>query len=163
MKDSFSVIALVSVMFYQNWKLASFAILMMPLAAAFARSLGKRVGKAIGKAGDSSGKLVTFLSEIFKGSKIIRIYQKEEKEAENANKMMFTDLNTLWLTHNNRVDHASMAASIEARVPYQDTYVTNNAKKLPMEMKVDNGNLLRNKIALRKIARKYLPNNIEVI
>ena len=33
MKDTFSVIALVSVMFYQNWKLASFAVLMMPLAA----------------------------------------------------------------------------------------------------------------------------------
>ena len=82
MKDSFSIIALVSVMFYQNWKLASFAILMMPLAAGFAKSLGKRVGKAIGKAGDSSGKLVTFLSEIFKGSKIIRIYQKEDREAE---------------------------------------------------------------------------------
>ena len=32
MKDSFSVIALVSLMFYQNWKLALFAILMMPLA-----------------------------------------------------------------------------------------------------------------------------------
>ena len=30
MKDSFSVIALVSLMFYQNWKLALFAILMMP-------------------------------------------------------------------------------------------------------------------------------------
>ena len=29
-----------------------------------------------------------------------------------------------------------------------------------MELKVDNGNLLRNKIALREIARKYLPNNI---
>ena len=88
MKDSFSVIALVSVMFYQNWKLASFAILMMPLAAGFAKSLGKRVGKAITKAGDSSGQLVTFLSEIFKGSKIIRIYQKEDKETENANKMV---------------------------------------------------------------------------
>ena len=88
MKDSFSVIALVSVMFYQNWKLASFAILMMPLAAAFAKSLGKRVGKAINKAGDSSGKLVTFLSEIFKGSKIIRIYQKEDRESENADRMI---------------------------------------------------------------------------
>ena len=32
MKDSFSVIALVSLMFYQNWKLATFAIFMMPLA-----------------------------------------------------------------------------------------------------------------------------------
>ena len=41
MKDSFSVIALVSLMFYQNWKLALFAILMMPLAAGLAKSLGK--------------------------------------------------------------------------------------------------------------------------
>ena len=88
MKDTFSVIALVSVMFYQNWKLASFAVLMMPLADFFAKSLGKRVGKAISKAGDSSGKLVTFLSEIFKGSKIIRIYQKEKEEAENANNLI---------------------------------------------------------------------------
>ena len=46
MKDSFSVIALVSVMFYQNWKLALFAILMMPLAGGLAKSLGKRMGKA---------------------------------------------------------------------------------------------------------------------
>ena len=88
MKDSFSVVALVGVMYYQNWKLASFAILMMPLAAGFAKRLGKRVGKAIEQAGDSSGKLVSFLSEIFKGSKIIRIYQKEERESENANRMI---------------------------------------------------------------------------
>ena len=33
MKDSFSIISLVALMFYQNWKLALFAILMMPLAA----------------------------------------------------------------------------------------------------------------------------------
>ncbi len=84
MKDSFSVIALVSLMFYQNWKLALFAVLMMPLAAGLAKSLGKRIGKAVGKAGESSGNLTTFLSEIFKGSKMIRIYQKEKEENENA-------------------------------------------------------------------------------
>ena len=49
MKDSFSVIALVSLMFYQNWKLALFAILMMPLAGGFAKILGKRIGKATKK------------------------------------------------------------------------------------------------------------------
>ena len=85
MKDSFSVIALVSLMFYQNWKLALFAILMMPLAGGLAKSLGKRIGKATGKAGESSGKLVSFLSEIIKGSKMIRIYQKEEEENNKAN------------------------------------------------------------------------------
>ena len=88
MKDTFSVIALVSLMFYQNWKLACFALLMMPLAGGLAKSLGKRVGKATGKAGISSGKLATFLSEIFKGSKMIRIYQREESEIEKSNKVV---------------------------------------------------------------------------
>ena len=88
MKDSFSVLALVSLMFYQNWKLALFAILMMPLAAGFAKSLGKRIGKAVGQAGEISGRLTSFLSEIFKGSKMIRIYQKENEESKNASKII---------------------------------------------------------------------------
>ena len=88
MKDTFSVIALVSLMFYQNWKLALFAILMMPLAGGLAKSLGKRIGKATSKAGVSSGKLATFLSEIFKGSKMIRIYQKENEENFKANQVI---------------------------------------------------------------------------
>ncbi len=88
MKDSFSVVALVSLMFYQNWKLALFAILMMPLAAGFAKSLGKRIGKAVGQAGELSGQLTSFLSEIFQGSKMIRIYQKEDEESKNADKII---------------------------------------------------------------------------
>ena len=88
MKDTFSVIALVSLMFYQNWKLAIFAILMMPLAGGLAKSLGKRIGKATSKAGISSANLVSFLTEIFKGSKMIRIYQKEEEENKKANQVI---------------------------------------------------------------------------
>ncbi len=88
MKDSFSVIALVSLMFYQNWKLALFAILMMPLAGGLAKSLGKRIGKATSKAGISSGNLASFLTEIFKGSKMIKIYQKEKEENIKANKVI---------------------------------------------------------------------------
>ena len=88
MKDTFSVIALVSLMFYQNWKLALFAILMMPLAGGLAKSLGKRIGKATTKAGESSGNLTSFLTEILKGSKMIRIYQKENEENLNATKFI---------------------------------------------------------------------------
>ena len=84
MKDTFSVVALVSLMFYQNWKLALFAIIMMPLAGGLAKSLGKRIGKATSKAGESSGILTSFLNEIFKGSKMIRIYQKENEENKKA-------------------------------------------------------------------------------
>ena len=88
MKDSFSVVMLVSLMFYQNWKLACFAILMMPLAGLFAKSLGKRTGKAVGQVSELSGKLSTFLSEIFKGSRMIRIFQTEDNENKNADKII---------------------------------------------------------------------------
>ena len=84
MKDSFSLILLVYLMFYQNWKLASFAIFMMPLAVVFAKNLGKRIGKVQRETGEIAGDFTSFLSEIFKASKMIRIYQKEEKEKENA-------------------------------------------------------------------------------
>ena len=84
MKDSFSLIALVSLMFYQNWKLAIFAVFMMPLAIFFAKNLGKRIGKVQVEAGEISGDFTSFLSEIFKASKMIRIYQKEDDEKDNA-------------------------------------------------------------------------------
>ena len=84
MKDTFSLIALLTVMFYQNWKLSLFALIMMPLSATLARTLGKRIGKATVQASEISGKLTAFLSEILKGSKMIRIYQKEDVENKNA-------------------------------------------------------------------------------
>ena len=73
-------------MFYQNWKLAIFALTMMPLAAILAKSLGKRVGKATSEAGEVTGNFASFLSEIIKGSRMIRIYQKETAELSNAGK-----------------------------------------------------------------------------
>ena len=88
MKDSLTLVALTCVMFYQNWKLTLFALIMMPLAGGLARSLGKRIGKATSKAGVSSGNLASFLTEIFKGSKMIRIYQKETEEDKKANQFI---------------------------------------------------------------------------
>ncbi len=84
MKDSLTLIALIGVMVYQNWKLTLFALIMMPLAAGLAKSLGKRIGKAVSEAGVISGQLTSHLSEILKASKMIRIYQKEETEYEKS-------------------------------------------------------------------------------
>ena len=88
MKDSLTLIALVSVMFYQNWKLSIFALIMMPLAASLAKTLGKKIGKGTSQASEISGRLTSFLSEILKGSKMIRIYQKENRESVNANNVI---------------------------------------------------------------------------
>ena len=46
-KDSLTLIGLMGVMFYQNWKLSLVAIIMIPLASIAARTLGKRIGKII--------------------------------------------------------------------------------------------------------------------
>jgi ATP-binding cassette, subfamily B, bacterial MsbA len=79
-KDSLTLIGLLSVMFYQNWKLALLAIIMIPLASFAAKSLGRRIGKVSTEAQLMSGHLTTHLIEIFKNHKIIKIFQQEKKE-----------------------------------------------------------------------------------
>ena len=79
-KDSLTLIGLLSVMFYQNWKLALIAIVMIPLASLAAKSLGKRIGKVSTQAQVESGILTSHLIEVFKNHKIIKIFQQEEKE-----------------------------------------------------------------------------------
>ncbi len=91
MKDTLTLVALIGVMLYQNWKLTLFALIMMPLAATLAKSLGKRIGKAVSEAGEISGRLVSHLSEILKASKMIRIYQKEEDEYDKS-KSIITEM-----------------------------------------------------------------------
>ena len=93
MKDSFTVIALTFLMFYQNWKLAIFAIFMMPLAAVVSRTLGKRIGKATTEASEISGKMMTYFTEVFRASRMIRIYQKEKTETSNASNAITNMLN----------------------------------------------------------------------
>ena len=85
-KDSLTLIGLLSVMFYQNWKLSLFAIIMIPVASLAAKSLGKRIGKVTTQQMDQSGILNSYLIEIFKNHKLAKIFQRESYEKERANK-----------------------------------------------------------------------------
>ena len=84
-KDSLTLIGLLTVMFLQNWKLALVSIVMIPLASISAKTLGKRVGKVTTEAQQKSGYLTTYLVELFKNHKLIKIFQKEEYENLKAN------------------------------------------------------------------------------
>ena len=83
-KDSITLISLLFVMFYQNWKLALISIAMIPLASFFAKTLGKRIGKVTTEAQEKSGFLTSYLVELFKNHKLIKIFQKEKYEKERA-------------------------------------------------------------------------------
>ena len=87
-KDSLTLIGLIGVMFYQNWRLAIFALIMIPLASFAAKSLGKRIGKVTTQAQEKSGILTTYMLEVFKNHKIIKIFQKENYEFSRAEKFI---------------------------------------------------------------------------
>ncbi len=93
MKDSLTLIVLVGLMFYQNWKLALFAIIMMPLAAFIAKSLGKRMGKATKESLRLNANLTTFLTEMIKGSRMIKIFQQEDFELKRSDKIITENMN----------------------------------------------------------------------
>ena len=87
-KDSLTLVGLLLVMFFQNWELALIAITMIPLAALAAKTLGKRIGKVATEQMLKAGILNTYLIEIFKNHKLIKIFQREEYENNRANKFI---------------------------------------------------------------------------
>ena len=87
-KDSLTLIGLLCVMFYQNWKLSLVAIIMIPLASIAARTLGKRIGKIVTQQMNKAGILTAYLIEIFKNHKLMKVFQKENFEKIRAFQMI---------------------------------------------------------------------------
>jgi ATP-binding cassette, subfamily B, bacterial MsbA len=85
-KDSLTLIGLLVVMFYQNWKLSLISIIMIPLASFAAKILGKRISKVATEAQERSGFLNSYLIELFKNHKLIKIFQKEYYEINRSDK-----------------------------------------------------------------------------
>ena len=79
-KDSLTLVFLLCVMFYQNWKLSLIAMIMIPLASFAAKSLGKRISKVTTETQIKSEELTKHLMEIFKNHKLIKIFQTETFE-----------------------------------------------------------------------------------
>ena len=87
-KDSLTLVGLLMVMFFQNWKLSLIAIIMIPLASFAAKTLGKRIGKVATEQMLKAGILNTYLIELFKNHKLIKIFQQEKHENERADKFI---------------------------------------------------------------------------
>ncbi|MDA7811189.1 ABC transporter ATP-binding protein/permease [Candidatus Pelagibacter sp.] len=83
-KDSLTLLGLLFVMFYQNWKLSLIAIIMIPIAGMASKTLGKRIGKVVTEAQEKSGFLNTHLIELFKNHKLIKIFQREDYESKRT-------------------------------------------------------------------------------
>ncbi|MDC0427964.1 ABC transporter ATP-binding protein/permease [Candidatus Pelagibacter sp.] len=87
-KDSLTLIGLLCVMFFQNWKLSLIAIIMIPLASITAKIVGKRMSKISTQAQEKSGDLNRYLIDLFKNHKIIKIFQRENFENMRSEKFV---------------------------------------------------------------------------
>ncbi len=87
-KDGLTLIGLLGVMFFQNWKLSLIAIIMIPLATIIAKILGKRMSKVSTEAQERSGDLNRYLIDLFKNHKIIKIFQREKFENNRSEKFV---------------------------------------------------------------------------
>ncbi|MBC8267753.1 MAG: lipid A export permease/ATP-binding protein MsbA [Rhodospirillaceae bacterium] len=79
-KDLMSLIALVVVMFYQNWQLAFIAIFVFPIAILPISKLGKRIRKVTANTQVETGLFMTLLEQTFQGIRVVKAYGMEAYE-----------------------------------------------------------------------------------
>jgi subfamily B ATP-binding cassette protein MsbA len=87
-KDGLTLLGLLCVMFFQNWKLSLIAIIMIPLASITSKVIGKRMNKISTQAQEKSGDLNRYLIDLFKNHKIIKIFQRENFENMRSEKFV---------------------------------------------------------------------------
>ncbi len=94
-KEGVTLIFLLGLMFYQDWKLSLLAITLIPIAALFSRKIGKRMGKAVLTFLTLSEVFTKYLSEILKATQVIKIFQKEKDELKNLSDVISSRTETI--------------------------------------------------------------------
>ena len=80
LRDAVSVVMLIGVMYYQNWRLALVASIGFPVAAYVMRRLGRKTRKVSSKAQAETGTLSSLLTERFDGTRLVKAYGREADE-----------------------------------------------------------------------------------
>jgi subfamily B ATP-binding cassette protein MsbA len=86
LKDIFqqglTFVALIGVAFYQNWKMATVVLVVLPMSGYVLIRFGKRIRKLSKKGQESIGSMASVLKEAFSGIKVVKAYGQEEKEGQ---------------------------------------------------------------------------------
>ena len=80
LKDSFTLICLVFVIFYRDWQLAVIAMLVFPLAIYPIAKFGQKMRQIASRTQVTLGSLTTLLQETISGTRIVKAFSMEEYE-----------------------------------------------------------------------------------
>lgn len=86
-RETLTLIALLLVVFYQDWYMALIALIILPVAVLFLALFGKRIKRAGIQSQVAIGRLSNFLSEAIIGNKIVKAYNMEDYEIERFSKL----------------------------------------------------------------------------
>ena len=87
-RELVTLVALVGVMFYENFELSLIAMLVMPIAIYPTRRLGRRMRKVSRKTQEDLGKYISHLDDSFQGIRIVKSHANEQGEIARAGKIM---------------------------------------------------------------------------
>ncbi|UCD70707.1 MAG: lipid A export permease/ATP-binding protein MsbA [Syntrophobacterales bacterium] len=80
LRDSFTIITLTGVIFYQDWKLACIAFTVLPLAAIPIVKFGQKLRKFSTKGQIQMGSITSLLQETISGNRIVKAFTMEDYE-----------------------------------------------------------------------------------
>ena len=91
LKDIFqqglTFVVLIGVAFYQNWKLATVVLVVLPLSIYVLIRVGKRIRKLSSRGQESIGSMASVLKEAFTGIRIVKAYGQEDREGQRFSEM----------------------------------------------------------------------------
>ena len=99
MKDLLTLVCLLAVMFYQDWKLATVAIIAFPLVGLLSGRLGRRMKKAATEGQVETGILASLLAENLDGTRIVKAYQQEESEIKKVSDSILRRMKNIIKAH----------------------------------------------------------------
>jgi len=79
-RESLTLVGLLAVVFFQDWKMATLSLVLMPVAAVPLVYFGRKVKKRGIQSQETIGDLANFMSESAMGNKIVKAYNMEEFE-----------------------------------------------------------------------------------
>ncbi len=87
LRQIFTLLSLVAVLFYQDWQLAIIAIFILPFVGIMMNSFGKKIKKISKKSLENTATLNSVLQESFTGIKIVKAFAMEEYEKRKFQKV----------------------------------------------------------------------------
>ncbi|WP_339635431.1 ABC transporter transmembrane domain-containing protein [uncultured Sneathiella sp.] len=87
-KDSLTAIFLIGSLFYYDWKMALFILIVLPPGTLAIRQLGKRSRKASSKVLEQTADFSSFLEENFQGIRVVKAYDRETQAVQQGDSVI---------------------------------------------------------------------------